>query len=64
MTERTALLGSIPGYADLGLIGDIQMTRNLGFWLKIGNLLDQTVQRVPFYAEKGIYFTVGARLIL
>ena len=32
--------------------------------MKLGNLLDQTVQRVPFYAEKGIYFTVGARLIL
>ena len=64
MTERTAALGSLPGYADLGLLGDIQMTRNLGFWLKFGNLLDQTVQRVPFYAEKGIYFTVGARLIL
>ena len=64
MTERTAALGSLPGYADLGLLGDIQMTRNLGFWLKLGNLLDQTVQRVPFYAEKGIYFTVGARLIL
>ena len=64
MTERTAALGSLPGYADLGLLGDIQMTRNLGFWLKLGNLLDQTVQRVPFYAEKGIYFTVGSRLIL
>ena len=64
MTERTAALGSLPGYADLGLLGDIQMTTKLGLWLKVGNLLDQTVQRVPFYAEKGIYFTVGARLIL
>ena len=63
-TERAARLGSIPGYVDLGLMGDLDMTRNLGFWLKIGNLLDQTVQRVPFYAKKGIYFTVGARLIL
>ncbi|MBR5403611.1 MAG: hypothetical protein IK113_05250 [Bacteroidales bacterium] len=63
-TERTAFLGSLPGYADLGLLGDIQMTTKLGLWLKVGNLLDQTVQRVPFYAEKGIYFTVGARLIL
>lgn len=63
-TERVAALGSIPGYADLGLIADLDMTRKLGFWLKIGNLLNQTVQRVPFYAEKGIYFTVGARLIL
>ena len=63
-TERTAVLGSLPGYLDLGLLGDIQMTRKLGLWLKMGNLLDQTVQRVPFYAEKGIFFTVGARLIL
>lgn len=63
-TERTAVLGSLPGYADLGLLGDIQMTTKLGLWLKIGNLLDQTVQRVPFCPEKGIYFTVGARLIL
>lgn len=64
MTERTSGIGSIPGYADLGLMGDLQMTRNLGFWLKVGNLLDQTVQRIPCIAEKGIYFTVGARLIL
>ena len=63
-TQRTAVLGSLPGYADLGLLGDFQMTNKLGLWLKVGNLLDQTVQRVPFYAEKGIYFTVGARLIL
>ena len=63
-TERTANLGSIPGYVDLGLLGDLQMTQKLGLWIKAGNLLNQTVQRVPFYAERGIYFTVGARLIL
>lgn len=63
-TERTAAAASLPGYVDLGFIGDIDMTRNLGFWIKMGNLLDQTVQRVPFYAEKGVYFTIGARLIL
>lgn len=63
-TERTAIQGSLPGYVDLGLLGDIQMTRSLGFWLKVGNLLNQSVQRVPFHAERGIYFTVGARLNL
>lgn len=51
---------TLPGYVDLGLYGSLQMTGNLGFWLKVGNLLNQTVQRVPLYAEKGIYFTVGA----
>ena len=63
-TEREAVLGCLPGYLDLGLLADFQFTRKLGFWLKGGNLLNDTVQRVPFYAEKGIYFTVGARLIL
>jgi len=61
-TERAAQLGALPGYVDLGLLGDLQMTRKLGFWLRIGNLLNQPVQRVPFHAENGIYFTVGARL--
>ena len=61
-TERTARLGSLPGYVDLGLLGDLQMTRVLGFWLRVGNLLNQPVQRVPFHAENGIYVTVGARL--
>lgn len=59
MKSATATL---PGYADLGLNADLQMTRILGFWLRVGNLLNQTVQRVPFHAERGIYFTVGARL--
>lgn len=53
---------TLPAYADLGLSGDLQMTRMLGFWLRVGNLLNQSVQRVPFHAERGIYFTVGARL--
>ena len=64
MTERTAVKGSLPGYADLGLLSDLQMTRRLGLWVKAGNLLNQSVQRVPFHAEKGVYFTVGARLVL
>ena len=63
-TERTAVYGSIPGFVDLGLLADIQMSRRLGLWIKAGNLLGQTIQRVPFHAENGIYFTVGARLIL
>ncbi len=63
-TEKTCALAMIPGYVDLGLMGDIQMNRYLGFWLKVGNLLNQSVQRVPFHAERGIYFTVGARLNL
>ena len=52
----------VPGYVDLGVQANFQMTRSLGLWLKGGNLLNQTIQRVPMYAEQGIYFTVGATL--
>lgn len=55
---------SIPGYVDLGLQASLRMTRTLGFWLKGGNLLCQSIQRVPLYAEKGLYFTLGATLNL
>ena len=61
-TARVAQKGAVPGYVDLGLLGDLQMTRSLGFWLRLGNLLNQPVQRVPFRPENGIYVTVGARL--
>ena len=55
---------TIPGYVDLGVQAQFQMTRNLGFWIKGGNLLNQAIQRVPLYAEKGLYFTVGATFCL
>ncbi|MBO4635098.1 MAG: hypothetical protein J5669_06975 [Bacteroidales bacterium] len=63
-TEQTAIQGSVPGYIDLGLLGDFQMNRLLGIWLRLGNLLNQPVQRVPFHAQEGIYFTLGIRLNL
>lgn len=55
---------AIPGYVDLGLQAQLQMNDKLGFWLKGGNLLNQAIQRVPFYAEKGLYFTLGITLNL
>ena len=56
--------GKLPGYCDLGLEGTFQMTPALGFWCKLGNVLNQAIQRVPCYAEKGMYFSVGASLSL
>lgn len=63
---RSSLPGPVrtPGYVDLGVRANFQMTRSLGFWVKGANLLHQTIQRVPLYAEQGIYFTVGATLSL
>ena len=52
-------VGDVPGYVDLGLQGSYQFSYQTGLWLKLGNLLNQPVQRIPFYAEKGLYFTAG-----
>ena len=59
---RSALPGpvKVPGFVDLGVQANFQMTRQLGLWVKGANLLNQAIQRVPLYAEQGIYFTVGA----
>ena len=49
----------LPGWVDLGLFAEYRFTHNFGFWAKGGNLLDQVVQRNPFQAEAGMYFTAG-----
>lgn len=51
--------GTVPGFLDLGFQASYQFSRAVGIWLKLGNLLNQPVQRVPFYAENGLYFTAG-----
>ena len=58
-SELKSRLGTVPGYLDLGFQASYQFSRPVGVWLKVGNLLNQPIQRVPFYAEKGIYFTAG-----
>ena len=63
-SEKVSREYTVPGFADLGLLGDIQMTQALGFWLKAGNLLGQDLQYIPFHAEKGVYVTVGVRFNL
>ena len=52
----------IPGYADLGIFGDFAFTRHFALWLRVSNLLNQTIQRNALYSENGIYFTAGIRL--
>ena len=62
MSERVSANAKLPGYADLGFETKFVINRFWGAFLKVGNLLNQSVQRIPFHAEKGIYFTVGASL--
>ena len=49
----------LPGYADLGLYAEYGFTRKFAVWVRGGNLLNMEVQRTPFHAERGIYFTAG-----
>ena len=60
VSKRVAPAAVLPGFVDVGLLADFRQSRNLGLWLRVGNLLCQPIQRNAFYAEKGIYFTVGA----
>jgi hypothetical protein len=52
----------VPGYQDLGFYGEYTFGRKMAVWVKAGNLLNQTIQRTPFYAEQGIYGSVGIKL--
>lgn len=61
-TDCPGIDATLPGYADLGLECSFVVNRFWNAWLKVGNLLNQSVQRVPFHAEKGIYVSVGASL--
>ena len=54
----------VPGYADLGLSAEYVTSRDHSFWVRGGNVLGMTIQRVPLYAEKGLYFTLGISLKL
>lgn len=56
--------GGIPGYVDLGLYAEYSLGRKLGFWVKGGNFLNQTIQRTPFYAEGGVFGSAGVKLLL
>lgn len=55
---------SLPSYADLGVYLEFRTARLFSFWVRGGNLLDMTVQRMPMFAESGINFTAGICLNL
>ena len=63
-TAREAVYDSyanlrVPGYIDLGLQGDFRLTPRFGLWLRVGNLLNQPIQRHVLYAEDGVSVTGG-----
>lgn len=54
----------VPGYVDLGVNCGYKFNRKWTLWLESGNLLCQTIQRNPLYAEKGLWVTAGVSLNL
>ena len=55
---------TLPGWVDLGLSGEYELSRRLTVWAKGCNLLGHRVQRNLLYVEKGPYFTAGICLSL
>lgn len=61
---RESALCRLGSYADLGIYLELRTARLFSFWIRGGNLLNMTVQRMPMYAESGINFTAGICLNL
>lgn len=64
VVSREIVKVRVPGYVDLGVNCGYRFNRKLEFWLESGNLLCQAIQRNPFYAEKGLWASLGVRLSL
>ncbi|MBO5420073.1 MAG: hypothetical protein J6A22_08325 [Bacteroidales bacterium] len=58
-SSRAGGFYEIPAFADLGLNFEYVFASDFSLWCKAGNLLGMKIQRTPFYAEKGVYFTLG-----
>lgn len=54
-----AVTYTLPAWYDLGLYGEFKFSPVLSAWLRAGNLLNNTIERVPFIAEHGVHFTAG-----
>lgn len=50
----------IPGYFNLGVMGEYRMNKRLSFWLKGYNLLNHEIRISPIYSEVGPAVTIGA----
>ena len=54
----------IPGYANVGLTGEYRIDARGTAWAEAGNLLGRAIERMPGYAEKSPYLTLGFSLKL
>ena len=61
-TEQKAATYPVPGFADLGLIGEYRFNNRFGAWVNVGNLLNGEIALSPLHVQKGIYCTAGISL--
>ena len=53
----------VPGFVDLGVFAEFAINRHLSLWVEGGNLLNQTIQRVPVFTSSGISGRLGIALV-
>ena len=58
-SAATPVTYSLPAWYDLGLYAEYKFNSVLSLWLRGGNLLNQTIERVPYIAEHGVHVTGG-----
>lgn len=63
-TSRDCGLIKIKGYVNLGVSFEYRFGRHFGVWIQGHNLLNQEINIIPGYAEKGIGATAGITLNL
>ena len=58
-SAATPVTYTLPAWYDLGLYGEYKFNSVLSVWARGGNLLNQTIEKVPFIAEHGVHVTAG-----
>lgn len=57
--DLSRTLADVPAYYDLKLGGEYKFSSKISAYAQVGNLLFQTIERCPGFAEKGPYLTAG-----
>lgn len=61
-TEQKSLSLPVPGFVDLGLVGEYRFNSRFGAWANVGNLLNGDIILSPLHVQRGIYCTAGISL--
>lgn len=62
LTEQKSASLPVPGFVDLGLVGEYRFNSRFGAWANVGNLLNGDIILSPLHVQRGIYCTAGISL--